>query len=140
MKQTSANIFLDSNVCIYLFAKDAKKAEIAFTLMDKSPIISTQVIAEATNVFIKKLKFSKQTAFSSSMFIMNQAAIVNVITPITIQNAFAISLKNDFSFFDSLIIASALDSNCDILYSEDLQHQQKISFEKKHITIINPFI
>ncbi len=135
----NADIFLDSNICIYLFANDAKKAEIAYTLMDRSPMISTQVIVEATNVFIKKLKFPKQTAFDSAMFIMNRAK-VNVITPNTLNNAFALSLKNSFSFFDALILASALESNCTILYSEDLQHNQKITFLKKHITIINPFI
>ncbi len=139
MKQTNGNIFLDSNICIYLFAEDERKAEIAFNLMDKSPAISTQVIADATNVFIKKHKFTKQTALDSVMFIMNKAR-VRVITPKTICDAFAISIKNNFSFYDSLIVAAAFENNCSILYSEDMQHKQKITFEKKHITVINPFI
>jgi predicted nucleic acid-binding protein len=135
----NAEIFLDSNICIYLFANDTKKAEIAFALMEKSPVISTQVVAEAVNVFTKKLKFTKQTAFDSAMIIMNQAK-VNVITLNTINNAFTISLKYNLSFFDSLILASAIESNCSVLYSEDLQHKQKISIARKHITIINPFV
>jgi len=40
-----------------------------------------------------------------------------------------------FSFYDSLIIAAALQTNCTILYSEDMQHEQKI----QTITIRNPF-
>jgi len=139
MKLTNVDIFLDSNICIYLFDKDVKKSAISFALLDKSPVISTQVIAESTNVFIRKLKFSKQTAFDSAMFIMNKA-IVKVINTNTLCDAFAISTKNKFSFFDSLIIASAFENNCKVIYSEDLQHNQKITFGKKHLTVINPFI
>jgi predicted nucleic acid-binding protein len=41
-----------------------------------------------------------------------------------------------YSFYDSLIIASALHANCKILYTEDLQHGQKI----KSLKILNPFL
>ncbi len=41
-----------------------------------------------------------------------------------------------FSFYDSLIISAALQSKCKILYTEDLQHQEKI----QDLTICNPFI
>ncbi len=41
-----------------------------------------------------------------------------------------------YSFYDSLIIAAALKANCNILYSEDLQHGQVID----DLKIINPFI
>ncbi|WP_411728328.1 PIN domain-containing protein [Methyloglobulus sp.] len=41
-----------------------------------------------------------------------------------------------FSFYDSLIVAAALESDCTRLYTEDLQHGQKI----EGLTIENPFI
>jgi predicted nucleic acid-binding protein len=41
-----------------------------------------------------------------------------------------------FSFYDSMIIAAAMESGSEILYSEDLQHNQEI-FSLK---IVNPFI
>jgi predicted nucleic acid-binding protein len=40
-----------------------------------------------------------------------------------------------YSFYDSLIIAAALDSGCDRLYTEDLQDGQRI----EGLTIVNPF-
>ena len=40
-----------------------------------------------------------------------------------------------YSFYDSLIIAAALRANCRILYSEDLQHDQRI----RELVIKNPF-
>ena len=41
-----------------------------------------------------------------------------------------------FSFRDSLIAAASLSANCDYLYTEDLQHNQKIG----GMTVINPFL
>jgi predicted nucleic acid-binding protein len=41
-----------------------------------------------------------------------------------------------YPFYDSLIIASALESQSKILYSEDLQNGQKI----RNLTVVNPFI
>ena len=40
-----------------------------------------------------------------------------------------------FSFYDSLIVAAALEAGCTRLYSEDLQHGQRI----QNLTIENPF-
>ena len=44
---------------------------------------------------------------------------------------------NDNCFVDSLMISSALLNNCNILYSEDLQHNQLI---ENQLQIINPFL
>ncbi len=41
-----------------------------------------------------------------------------------------------FSWYDSLIITAALEPDCDVLYSEDLQHEQQI----ETLTLCNPFI
>ena len=41
-----------------------------------------------------------------------------------------------FSFYDSLIVAAALEAGCKTLYSEDLQHDQRI----EGLCIQNPFI
>jgi predicted nucleic acid-binding protein len=41
-----------------------------------------------------------------------------------------------YSFNDSLILASALQADCKILYSEDLSHKQSID----SLTVLNPFI
>jgi len=41
-----------------------------------------------------------------------------------------------FSFYGSIIVASALICGCKTLYSEDMQHKQVID---KQLTIVNPF-
>jgi predicted nucleic acid-binding protein len=44
--------------------------------------------------------------------------------------------KYRFSYWDSLILAAALESTCSFVYSEDLQDGQRI---ENRLTVINPF-
>ena len=41
-----------------------------------------------------------------------------------------------FSFYDSLIVAAALEAGCKTLYTEDLKHGQRI----EGVTVTNPFV
>ena len=59
------------------------------------------------------------------------------IGAITIQNAFDISSKYGYNYWDSLILSSAIENGCGEVYSEDMQHGQEI---EKHLKIINPFL
>jgi len=62
------------------------------------------------------------------------------ITPLeqsTLDLAKNIIDKYNYQIFDSIIIASALEANCGILYSEDMQHGMKID---RKLSIINPFL
>jgi predicted nucleic acid-binding protein len=52
------------------------------------------------------------------------------------QRALEIVERYRFSWYDSLIVASALESRCEVLYSEDLQHKQRI----ESLEIVNPFL
>ncbi len=68
---------------------------------------------------------------------MQENFIVNINKVYTINHALQIHFKYLYSYYDSLIIAAALDCNCTILYSEDLKHNQII---ENTLTILNPFI
>ncbi len=50
----------------------------------------------------------------------------------------ALDLRQElgYSFYDSLIIAAALEADCELLYSEDLHRGQKI----RQLRIENPFV
>ncbi len=54
-----------------------------------------------------------------------------------VETAWMLLDRYRFSYFDSLILTSALAANCQILYSEDLQHGQVID---GRLTIISPFL
>ena len=98
-------------------------------------IISTQVIAENINVCIRKLNFSKEKSFAHGKTLIDKLTVVHIKVS-TIEFAFMISKKYQLGWWDSLIVATALENNCEILYSEDMQ--DGLVIESK-LTIINPF-
>ena len=64
------------------------------------------------------------------------SGLCRVFTSIELyQHALDIMERWGYSYYDSLIIAAALQADCEILYSEDLHHNQKI----RGLTIIDPF-
>ena len=128
-------IFIDSNILLNLFSADQKRKEFASSLFNKEHIISTQVVNENVSVCIRKLNLSKNEAFSHGTFLMNNFILVQIARA-TIENAFTISNKYGYNFWDSLILSSALEDECDIIYSEDMQNGQII---EDNLKIVNPF-
>ena len=60
----------------------------------------------------------------------------NIISLQVVNETVKIAAQYGFSFWDSMMVASALNNHCSILYSEDLQHSQII---EDRLQIINPF-
>ena len=136
----SNKIFFDTNILVYsVDENDLQKKEIASQLLtdasfSKNGIISTQSLQEFYNVAVKKLKLSKQIAKEYVELFSSQLTVRQVTVPL-ILNAIDISIKNKLSFWDSLILSSANDNGCIIVYSEDLNNGQIVNGTK----ILNPF-
>jgi len=62
---------------------------------------------------------------------------MDIVDDRTIAGAIEMSMRYQLSYWDSLIVSSAIKMNCAILYSEDFQHKQII---EKCITVTNPFV
>ncbi|MCK4763292.1 MAG: PIN domain-containing protein [Candidatus Aminicenantes bacterium] len=118
-------IFLDSNVVIYSLGRDEVKKKISVDLLKNYPTISAQVVNEVVNVSLKKLKMSKNEAFEIGKTLIRSCEVVPVNDRIVL-NGFEISERYHLSFWDSLIISAALENDCSIIYTEDLQHNQLI--------------
>ncbi len=127
--------FLDSNILIYLLDRDELKKDKVTLLLDPNFIISTQVVAENINICLKKLRFSKERAFDHANFLLSKFNVIT-IEKTFFPLAFQLASKYQFSFWDSLIVASALQCECTQLLSEDMQHGMVIEGKLK---IINPF-
>ena len=133
-------VFVDTNLWVYLYADDSnkEKTEAIKSLVDKyfeDIIISTQVLGEFFQILVKKGLKEKEEARQMGLEISSNFNVVDVLSTSVIK-AMDISILNGFAYWDSLIIASALESNCSALYTEDLQHGQNI---EKKLKIINPF-
>lgn len=130
------NIFLDSNITVYLLEKDLNRRNlVASFILNEQFVISTQVISENVSVCLRKLKLSKEEAFAHGRFLMDTFRM-SYITDTTIAVAFQLSEQYGFSYYDSLILATALENECSMIYSEDMKHGQVIM---GRLTIINPF-
>lgn len=129
-------ITLDTNILIYAFGKedDARK-QIAKEIITKCNIISLQVVNETVYVLLKKFKF-QLTELDPVINFMRQNFIISDLNIRSLDQTIRISAHYGFSFWDSMMLASALENNCSILYSEDMQHNQII---EGRLQIINPF-
>ena len=108
----------------------------AWHLLFQSPLISVQVLNECSNVLIKRQKIDKSLVRDTLQDILKFVSVEALGMPI-VETAWVLLNRYRFSYFDSLILASALTAHCQILYSEDLQHGQVID---GRLTIINPFL
>ena len=114
---------------------DKKKKALTVTNLSAS-YISTQVLTEFANTIKRKFSVPSDKIIQALQEV-RQNLNVFVNKPDTIEYACIISEKYQFSFYDSLIIAAALQTNCKILYSKDMQHEQIIENKLK---IINPLL
>ena len=110
------------------------KKNIAKKLLLNSPTISIQVCNEISNILLKKYDFSEIEVKEILQQILKNVNLYKIEQE-TIFKALDIKNRYHFSYYDSLIISSAIKSNCNILYSEDMQHNQQI----ENLKIINPF-
>lgn len=135
-------IFLDTNVIVYAHDRSSgKKNTIAMEIMEylwdrKNGVISVQVMQEfyvcVTTKILKPLPL--KVARKILEYLLNWDLIIND-EYITIK-AINLQEKYRFSFWDSLIVQSAIQSQAYTLFSEDLSDGQII----ENVKIVNPFV
>jgi predicted nucleic acid-binding protein len=131
-----ADWFFDTSVLLYVLSGEIEKAERVEGLLTRAGTISVQVLNEFAAVATRKLGLSLVEVRE----VLGVIRAVCVTHPLTIDHhdkGIEIAERYRVSFFDSLIIASALLAGCTTLYSEDLQHRQIIEGRLK---VINPFL
>jgi predicted nucleic acid-binding protein len=134
----SDNAFLDTNILIYLYSEDeTHKREAAYQLVNTNKCItSTQAFNEASNIWLKKYELEKTHIIKYLDELETVCENVNLIQRNTINHALEIKQRYGFSYYDCLMLSSALDRGCDIIYTEDMQDGQ---FIEDRLAIINPF-
>jgi predicted nucleic acid-binding protein len=133
----SDKYFVDSNIWLYAFMDSTSpKRTKSIQLIDKTGIIlSTQVVNE---VFANLLRKASYTESEIQQTIKNFQARypILIVTIDIIRQASHLRTTYRLSYWDSVVIATAIDESCNIVYSEDMQHGLRIDC----LTIINPFI
>ena len=135
--------FLDTNIAIYCFDDTAPlKQSRAKDLMAHGAssgmgVVSYQVLQEFCNVASasKRLVLGVEQTMAFASLLL---APMNQVEPSLVLLTAALKIKADvgYSFYDSLIVAAAAQADCNILYSEDMQHGQLVA----GLQIVNPFL
>jgi predicted nucleic acid-binding protein len=132
-------VFVDSNIWLYAFLKQEEKKrkkakKLIKSIKNDSLWISTQVINEVC-FNLRKNNFPESEIKEIVSSFYNDYRVVYFKKEIMI-NASAFRERYSLSFWDSLVIASALFVSCETLCSEDMHHNQII---ESKLRIINPF-
>jgi predicted nucleic acid-binding protein len=126
--------FFDTNVLVYTVTTDPRKQS-AVRILGAGGVVSVQVLNEFANVARNKLRHDwANIEYALDQFILSFEAV----WPLTLDtHVAAVSIARDhrLPFYEALIVASAIEGGCDILYSEDMQDGRVIG----GLTIRNPF-
>jgi len=127
--------FLDTNVVMYVASADAAKAARAEQLIGDGGLISVQVLNEAANVARRKmgLSWAETTSF------LGAVRGLLTVRPLTVEvhdAGLALAERYGLSIYDAMIVAAALDAECDTLWSEDMQDGLEVD---GRLRIVNPF-
>lgn len=127
--------FFDTDILIYA-QQSGEKAERARALLADGGVLSVQVLNEFATVARRK---QNRTWDEIADAITDTLALVD--PPLALSLDLHIAARGfaetqGFSFYDALIVASAIETGCDVLHSEDMQHGRAIG----RLTMRNPFV
>lgn len=128
-------VFADTNIAVYAESDDGEKSRRARAIIEDSPVISTQVVNEVIATLTGKYAFSRPDAYDVASGLMDLCEVAPVDQG-TVREAMRIAVRYQLSHWDALIVAAALEAGCDLLYSEDMQHDQVFD---GRVTVKNPF-
>jgi predicted nucleic acid-binding protein len=139
----SAKAFLDMDILVYSFDRsEPRKREIARGLISDAlengaGIVSYQVVQEFLDAATRKFVIPLTPADAQRYLEVVLEPLCEVYaSPELFHRALEIADAWRLPFSDSLVVAAALQADCGVLYTEDLQDGLKV----RGLTVRNPFI
>jgi predicted nucleic acid-binding protein len=127
--------FFDSNVLLYATSLDRIKADRVGSLLDGGGTISVQVLNEIAHVSRRKFKMS----WADTKSFLSTVSDLLSIEPLTVETHAAslrLAERYGLAIYDSMIVAAALQADCDTLWSEDMHDGLVVDVK---LRIVNPF-
>jgi predicted nucleic acid-binding protein len=139
----SGRYFLDTNIFVYAFdASSPTKRERAIGLIRQAVatgtgVVSYQVVQEFFNVALRRFAQPMRTEEAQQYLATVLRPLVAVeSSTILVQHALHLRSRYNLAWFDSLIVAAAIEARCEVLYTEDLHGGQSL----EGVRIENPFL
>jgi predicted nucleic acid-binding protein len=138
----SVRFFLDTNIFVYSFdASSPKKAAQAKKLIrraieTRTGVVSYQVVQEFFNVALRRFAKPMSSVDAEQYLSTTFRPLLSVHSSMALYGeALRIGARFRLSWYDSVIVASSIEGQCDVLFTEDFQNGQQI----ESVTISNPF-
>lgn len=138
----NGKFFLDTNIFVYSLDKHSPaKQKLATQLIREGiasgkGIVSYQVVQEFFNVALRGFAHVMRVAEAEQYLGTIFRPMLSVqSSPALVAEALRMHERYRFAWYDSLILAAAMEARCGILYSEDLRHGQTLG----ELRIENPF-
>jgi predicted nucleic acid-binding protein len=139
MSAMSAKVFIDSNVFLYAVeeqdpVKAARAAEWLRHLLESGVgVANMQVMNEVTNVLFKRARLPAEKVFE---LIDGYAGFgARPINEETVLAARLVRFETGYSWWDCVLLASAMELGCNQFLTEDLRDGHAV----RGLTILNPF-
>ena len=139
----SDRFFLDTNIFVYSFDQTAPtKAQTATALIRKAiatqkGIISFQVVQEFFNVALRRFAQPMKPADAEQYLATVFRPLLAIHSSQALYSeALRLQSQASLSWYDSIIVSAAIQAQCDVLFSEDLQHGQRFG----SLRVTNPFL
>lgn len=131
--------FVDTNILVYAHdstagPKQARAAALLERLVaENRAAISTQVLIEFFSTITRKLgrdaRFAEEVIEDLALWTIHRPTHSDILNAITLQR------RHKISWWDALIVNSAIQLGCSVLWSEDLSSRHKYG----SLTVRNPF-
>jgi predicted nucleic acid-binding protein len=135
-------VFLDTNIFVYTFDLTAKAKSqragqlIRDSIATRKGVISYQVVQEFFNIALRRFSQPMSAAEAEQYFAtVFRPLLVVHSSPALFLQALRLSSSHRLAWYDSLIVASAIEARCDVLCSEDFQDGREL----EGLQIVNPF-
>jgi len=134
---------LDTNIFVYSFDRRAlakllpAQQLIRDGIAKRRGVVSFQVVQEFFNVALRRFEKPMTVAEAEQFLATVFRPLLSVHSSQALYGqALRLAEQRRLSWYDSLIVAAAIEAECTVLYSEDLQHEQRIG----DLKIVNPFL
>jgi predicted nucleic acid-binding protein len=131
--------FIDTNIWLYAFIQteeDEKFKKAQQVIAGNEVIISSQIINEICVNLLKKGGFEESRLHSLISAFYKKYTVFELSQDISLK-ASEIRSHFSFSFWDSLVAATAIESEARFLISEDMRHGFKLT---DTLSILNPLL
>ncbi len=140
----AARVFIDSNILLYTRDQKAGGKEalanawLAAVTISNSGRVNLQVLNEVTHVMLRKRQDMSPEAVFSDVAALSYFG-TSPVTEAVVTLAQTVRLSSSYSWWDCLLLASALELGCTHFLSEDFQDGRRIEAGGKALTIVSPF-